>query len=189
MVKLAKSDARGAETSRRSRPGHAKRFDGALNEPIVRKLGLAPVAAPLPSSQETAEERFRRLLGPDDVVRALRLLKLDKLLKDYRLPDSPRDFPSLALCLAIEFVPGMAHLAARPRGPGRAPERKKYELVEAVEAARRKNPKISVLAACERLTKTPGPWKGSNAATMRTAYHRTKRELEALISSGFLDAP
>lgn len=184
MVKLTESDAQRAETSRRPRPiRHAKRYEGFLDEPIVRNLGFAAVTGAVPSSQETADERFRRLLGSDDVVRALRLLKLDKLLEHYGLPHSPRDLPSLALCLAIDFVPGMAHVADRPRGPGRARERKGFSLYKAVEDVLRRNPKMTVSAACEHLTRKSGQWKGSNADSLRARYYETKREIAAILST------
>lgn len=88
---------------------------------------------------------------------------------------------TLALLLAIDFVPGFSPFAGMHKGRARTAARDHLDLATEVKSLI-KEKKCSAFNACEILSKRKGKWKGEKPTSLEATYHRfndaVKRERE-----------
>ena len=150
-------------------------FREELNEKL---LGLANEKL-LPLLNDTI------VLEPSlEVEQAKRLLRSElegRLFALYDLfsinPTLPGAGDKLALCLALEFVPGFDFLHLDRRGTPKRVIRDHAGLVEAIEKIRRES-RQTVHQACLSLVKKPGAWKRKRVVDVEAAYYRTLQGLK-----------
>lgn len=138
------------------------RYAGDLASPIVdRPAGLL-------ASEEAVTARETAMF-----VEEMRRLEL--LRKHYKIPEGPYEWLALSLALARDHVPGFR----RALPPGRkATSNDSLGLIAAyaficVERLRSDDPRLTIVAAAARLSRTP-PWSEGRktAEVIRTLYFR-----------------
>jgi hypothetical protein len=163
------------------------RWKGELAKPIrpkvIRPRGLRVTKKRAQVANEEMEDLYRRAIAEEYLV------KLNLLMDDYGITDKS-DYPTLALTLAKEFVPGFKidptplkleqigdqgiQLVVQNNREGRPPKwpSKRFDLLSAVDEMKKKH-SITDHEALSRLTQRsewspPGNYRGDREQWLKT---------------------